>query len=398
MSQKQNSNFPDAPGKVTDDDNCGLYESSRTDSGFISSGNLLVSGEIVSEEIQSVSGIPENTSSRPLTLGVVEEKEKDTDYMRLDSGVCLSESFSNLNIKQGFNDLNCPKIKQTPVESYIKSDLQKQVPVVKVSDDIPWKIYYEQDDDGDTHLHTAIVEGFVEVALALIRAAPHPRLLDTPNDDAQTPLHLAVETAQWRIARWLVVAGARPCPRDLQGDSPLHIAARAGDVKSIKAIADPVQQQERDALALSYQGHMYQPCDLDQWNYLGQTCAHVAALHGHVEVLRHLVWYGVDINAREGCMGYTALHYAVERRDEATVQFLLHCEKLNVEVETYGGRNALEINRIIPPSISQALRKRGVPSPYSSDDSDDEIDIEDSGDELTQNSRMFSVPMVNASA
>lgn len=119
------------------------------------------------------------------------------------------------------------------------------------------------------HLHIAIAEGFVEVALALIRAAPHPRLLDTPNDNAQTPLHLAVETAQWRIARWLVVAGARPCPRDQRGDSPLHIAAQAGDVKSVKAIADPVQQQERDALALSYQGHMYQPCDLDQWNYSG---------------------------------------------------------------------------------------------------------------------------------
>lgn len=396
MSQKQNYNFPDAPGKVTDDDKCGLYESSRTDSGFISSGNLLVSGEIVSEEIQPASGVSENT--RPLDSGIIDDsKEKDTDYMRLDSGVCLSESFSNLNIKQGINDLNSPKIKQTPVESYVRTDLQKQAPVLKVSDDIPWKIYYEQDDDGDTHLHTAIVEGFVEVALALIRAAPHPRLLDTRNDDAQTPLHLAVETAQWRIARWLVVAGARPCPRDLRGDSPLHIAARAGDVKSIKAIADPVQQQERDALALSYQGLMYQPCDLDQWNYLGQTCVHVAAMHGHVEVLRHLVWYGADINAREGCMGYTALHYAVERRDEVTVQFLLQCDKLNVEAETYGGRNVLEINRILPPSISQALKNRGVPSPYSSDD--DEIDSEDSGDELTtNNSHMFSIPMVNASA
>lgn len=115
----------------------------------------------------------------------------------------------------------------------------------------------------------------------------------------------------------------------------------------------------------------------------GQTCAHVAALHGHVEVLRHLVWYGADINAREGCMGYTALHYAVERRDEAIVQFLLQCETLNVEVETYGGRNALEVNRILPPSISQGLRKRGVHSPYSSDDSDDEIDSEDNGDEVS---------------
>lgn len=144
MSQKQNSNFPD--GKLTDDDKCGLYESSRTDSGFISSGNLIVSGEIVSEEIQPTSG---NSQSRPLDSG--NDKEKEQDYMRLDSGVCLSESFSNLNIKPGLNDLNSPKIKQTPVEPYCKSEPQRtSSPVVKPVDDVPWKLYYEQDEDGDT--------------------------------------------------------------------------------------------------------------------------------------------------------------------------------------------------------------------------------------------------------
>lgn len=64
------------------------------------------------------------------------------------------------------------------------------------------------------HLHAAIVRGFVEVALALIRAAPHPRLLDTPNDAALTPLHLAVATGQHPVARWLIIAGARPSPRN----------------------------------------------------------------------------------------------------------------------------------------------------------------------------------------
>ncbi|KAJ8948208.1 hypothetical protein NQ318_010484 [Aromia moschata] len=141
MSNKQRNpaNFPDAPGKLTDDDKCGLYESSRTDSGFISSGNLLVSGEIVSEEIQPV----------PLDSGIIEDK-KDQDYMHLDSGVCLSESFSNLNIKSGLNDLNSPKVKQTPVESYVRSETKIKPVPVKASEDIPWKIYYEQDEDGDT--------------------------------------------------------------------------------------------------------------------------------------------------------------------------------------------------------------------------------------------------------
>lgn len=119
-------------------------------------------------------------------------------------------------------------------------------------------------------LHTAIIQEFPEVALALIRLAPHPRFLDTPNDDAQSPLHLAVATGQAKIARTLIVAGARPSPRNLHGDSPLHIAARTGDVSCCKAIADPVNQQERDALALSYLPQTYQPLNLDQWDYDGE--------------------------------------------------------------------------------------------------------------------------------
>lgn len=117
----------------------------------------------------------------------------------------------------------------------------------------------------------AIAHGFLEVALALIRAVPHPKLLDIPNDDNQTPLHLAVETGQWKIARWLRVAGAKPCPRGPQGDSPLHIAARRNDPRSVKAIVEPFHEQERDQLGLSYQGNVHQSCDFDQWNFLGKS-------------------------------------------------------------------------------------------------------------------------------
>lgn len=119
-------------------------------------------------------------------------------------------------------------------------------------------------------LHAAIIQEFPEAALALIRLAPHPRLLDTPNDDAQSPLHLAVATGQAKVARWLVVAGARPGPRNLHGDSPLHIAARTGDILCCKAITDAVHQQERDVLALSYVPQTYQAFNLDQWNYDGE--------------------------------------------------------------------------------------------------------------------------------
>ncbi|RZC34589.1 cactus isoform 2 [Asbolus verrucosus] len=373
MSGNHDENNPSVPDvKLTEEDKFGVYESSTTDSGFISGGNLVVSGEIASEEATPESLVGHQQDS----------------YMRLDSGVDLSESFSGLNIKNpDLNDLSCTKTKPTP-----------EPPVETAKQDDLWKEYFQQDEDGDTFLHLAISQGFVEVVLALIRRAPHPLLLDTPNDDAQAPIHLAAAIGHWKIVRALVVAGAKPSPRNIRGDSPLHIAARNGDLLCCKAITDPVQEQERASLALSYPQQPYQQINLDQWNYEGQTCVHVAAIGGHVDVLRHLVWYGADINAREGRQGYTALHYAIERGDERLAHFLLsECNKLNADAVTYGGSSALQLGFPVPSTIAEALRSRGVPSPFSSDD---EYSDSESESEVTyENSNtLFVRNLVNASA
>lgn len=111
---------------------------------------------------------------------------------------------------------------------------------------------------------------FNDLTLALIRAAPHPCLLDIPNDDRDTPLHLAVSRGQSQVVRWLIVAGASPCPRDANGDSPLHLAAKTNNYMCVRAIAEPVRQQEKDQMSLKYQGQVYRPCNFDQWNYLGK--------------------------------------------------------------------------------------------------------------------------------
>ncbi|KAG5896853.1 hypothetical protein JTB14_024192 [Gonioctena quinquepunctata] len=96
-------------------------------------------------------------------------------------------------------------------------------------------------------------------------------------------------------------------------------------------------------------------------------------------------------------MGYTALHYAVKQRDEALIQYLLDCKNVDLEVVTYGGRDVLEDNKILPAKIKSKLRNRGVPSPFSSED-EDEFDSEDEDDEMYENNLSFNGTLVGASA
>lgn len=159
---------------------------------------------------------------------------------------------------------------------------------------------------------------------------------------------------------------------------------------------DPVSPKSREALALGYQTVPYEKPKLDQWNYLGQTCAHVAASHGHLDVLRHLLASGADVNAREGLQGLTVLHYAVQNRDEKMVKYLLsESLRLNPDLRNYRGRNAWQTCPVLPDDIRQYLTTTGIDSPYSSEedssDEDDDVEMFDSPP-----GHRFALNLVNA--
>lgn len=371
---------------LMEDDKCGLYESSRTDSGFLSSANL-TSDQLLSEEIKSA------TDS-----GLIEEDDGgkvDSGYMRLDSGVDvgLSETFSGLSLKSpSLNNLNSTKRTNDDIphtQTNIKSEQERP----------PWELYYRQDEEGDTQLHIAIIHGFIEVVYSLIRLAPHPCLLDIVNDYSQTPLHLAVLSRQSRIARRLVAAGASPRCRDLRGNTPLHLACEAGDLETVKEITAPISIQEVESLGLSYGTSVARrEIDIEQRNYDGQMCVHLAALGGHVDVLRHLVWLGANINAREGKSGYTPLHQAIENGDQATTHFLLtECAgQLQIETPTYAGLTPMQLAR--SSTFVQALVSRGALIPGDAD-TDDEYDSDSSEDMSYESSNVFKPALaINASA
>lgn len=100
---------------------------SKTDSGFLSGSNLY-SEEFLSEEKESCEIFPEGDS-------------KCEESMRFESGIILTESFSNLSLKNsGLNDLSSSKKKVCDDGDVKKKEVERP----------PWEIYYEQDEDGDT--------------------------------------------------------------------------------------------------------------------------------------------------------------------------------------------------------------------------------------------------------
>lgn len=131
--------FPDGSGDYK------LSEEARaeTDSGFLSGGNILVSGEICSQEQEEESLVPP-----PAQPSRQDQQEKEA-YMHIDSGVdlCLSEKLSGLSLKHPeLNDLNASS---KAVAGAIKPP-PPSIITTKEEPPQPWQIYFEQDEDGDT--------------------------------------------------------------------------------------------------------------------------------------------------------------------------------------------------------------------------------------------------------
>ena len=189
--------------------------------------------------------------------------------------------------------------------------------------DDAWQEYYEQDEDGDVQLHLAIASGFVDVVYALIRMAPHPDYLSIQNRALYSPLHIAVLQNQPAVVRRLVVAGARLDVRDREGNTPLHLAARRGNLECGEALLKPVSVQEMANQQANQVLYSQLPVDvIDLCNHAGEACVHLAAMGGHAAFLRFLCWNNADMNAADGRAGRSALHLAVGAGDLGVLECL----------------------------------------------------------------------------
>ncbi|XP_061530268.1 B-cell lymphoma 3 protein homolog isoform X1 [Phycodurus eques] len=182
-----------------------------------------------------------------------------------------------------------------------------------------------QDEDGDTALHIAVVQG----ELAIVRQIIHQlsfadRSLDLYNNLRQTPLHLAVITQQVNMVEALLRAGSDPSALDRNGQTTLHLCCEYDHPECLSVV-----------LSLPSSA----AC-LEMKNFQGLSPLHLAVLRDHRDLATMLLGAGADINTMDIKSGQSPLILAVESNNAEMVRFLIEggCD---VNRPSYSGNTAL---------------------------------------------------------
>lgn len=85
-----------------------------------------------------------------------------------------------------------------------------------------------------TALHIAASSNRLKIAEALTKAKP--RLIDTPDTDGKTPLHVAAENDNASVVKYLISCGASVGATDKNQETPLHSAAAKAGLETIQAL------------------------------------------------------------------------------------------------------------------------------------------------------------------
>lgn len=253
--------------------------------------------------------------------------------------------------------------------------------------------YFEQDDDGYTKLHIAILHN-IEQAINILINYAEPAHLNIRNFAGQTALHLAVLLGMSSTVRKLIDAGADINVRDNRCNTPLHLAVLNDDLSCVKMITAAIHPS-------SYGTEKILLANLEQWNFEGESCFFLACKQKNIPVMKHLANVGANVNTREGRSGYTPLSYAVEMRivSNDVIKFLCEdCQSIvELDAENYGGFTAFQLCLLTnQESLADYLVKKGASPFYTPEsDYDDEFDTDDEEDEADITSEFEKNQLVN---
>ncbi|NIN00245.1 MAG: hypothetical protein GTO24_19860 [candidate division Zixibacteria bacterium] len=183
-------------------------------------------------------------------------------------------------------------------------------------------------------IHDAVTSGDLSAVKFMLDA--HPHLMDSTNQDHETPLLLAAKHGHLEIARELLDRGADYTIGDADSSQPIHLAAVGGHTEVIDLLiarGDNVNAIDNNGtkpllFAISFRQHetagwlIDNGADISVANNRGLTPLHYAAARQQYDMIDRLIELGSDINGQTSSDN-TPLHYAAMMGDVTLARKLI---------------------------------------------------------------------------
>ncbi|XP_063628997.1 transient receptor potential cation channel subfamily A member 1-like isoform X1 [Cydia splendana] len=181
--------------------------------------------------------------------------------------------------------------------------------------------------DGETPIHSAAAIGNIEVLSEILSLAKQSKFIDCQNDEGETPLFKAITNGHVACVRALLKDGAA-IDKTLPGDiNVLHVAADHGHLEILKCLLEYDQS--------------YQMLNvLTAADKRGMGPIHFAVSGNHYECVKFLLEKNADIRLRTTCSPHkssTPLHIAAAKNYSEVAKVILAMDKTTIhEVNSMG--------------------------------------------------------------
>ncbi|GFU58469.1 ankyrin-3 [Trichonephila clavipes] len=206
-----------------------------------------------------------------------------------------------------------------------------------------------EDKNKITALHTSVVFGHKHILMAIIEAGGN---IHSPDVNGLTPLHKAVKREDIHIVKALIDRGVDINATDVNERTALHMSTVRKHNEIVKlllknkantCIVDCFKMTPFYVSITNGMSELYLVGEIDI-NFAdvdGYTPLHLAATYGDEKLVTYCINKSCNVNV-QCSRGFTALHFAVEDRHLNVVELLLE-NGSNINIKAQDGRTALHL-------------------------------------------------------